>query len=63
MSKYIKGQNRNQIVKHFELIGRKHIACDSSKFRAQNSKKNNFNQKKIKRHLEYIEGKLLEVPL
>jgi len=46
------------IAKHFELIGGKLIAGDSTKFRAQNSKKNNFNEKKIVRHLAYIEEKL-----
>lgn len=49
-----------KIAKHFNLIGGKLIAGDSTKFRAQNSKKNNFNKKKINRHLEYIEKKLLE---
>jgi transposase len=49
-----------KIAKHFNLIGGKLIAGDSTKFRAQNSKKNNFNQKKIDRHLEYIENKLQE---
>ncbi len=39
-------------------MGGKLPAGDSTKFRAQNSKKNNFNQKKIDRHLEYIEHKL-----
>lgn len=33
----------------------KTIAIDGSKFRAQNAKKNNYNVKKIKQHLEYIE--------
>jgi transposase len=47
-----------QIAKHFDLIGGKLIAGDSTKFRAQNSKKNNYNQKKVDRHLEYIESKL-----
>ena len=47
-----------QIAKHFDLIGGKLIAGDSTKFRAQNSKKNNFNQKKIDRHIAYIEGRL-----
>lgn len=46
------------IAKEFELIGGKLIAGDSTKFRAQNSKKNNFNQKKITQHLEYIDNKL-----
>lgn len=45
---------------HFELIGARLIAGDSTKLRAQNSKKNNFNQKKIDRHLAYIENKLAE---
>lgn len=44
----------------FGLIGGKLLAGDSTKFRAQNSKKNNYNQKKIDRHLEYIEKKLEE---
>jgi transposase len=48
------------IAKHFDLIGGELIAGDSTKLRAQNSKKNNFNQKKIDRHLEYIENKLAE---
>ena len=47
-----------QIAKHFELIGGKLVAGDSTKMRAQNSKKNNFNPKKIGRHLAYIETKL-----
>jgi transposase len=49
-----------KIAKHFNLIGGKLVAGDSAKFRAQNSKKNNFNKKKIDRHLEYIENKLQE---
>ena len=48
------------LAKHFELIGGKLLAGDSTKLRAQNSKKNNFNPKKIERHLEYIENKLSE---
>jgi len=49
-----------QIAKHFDLIGGKLIAGDSTKLRAQNSKKNNYNQAKIERHLVYIENKLEE---
>jgi len=49
-----------QIAKNFDLIGGKLIAGDSTKFRAQNSKKNNFNQKKIERHIAYIDNKLDE---
>jgi transposase len=47
-----------ELAKNFDLIGGKLLAGDSTKFRAQNSKKNNYNQKKINRHLEYIEKKL-----
>jgi transposase len=49
-----------QIAKHFDLIGGKLIAGDSTKLRAQNSKKNNFNQAKIDRHITYIDKKLEE---
>ena len=49
-----------EIARNFNLIGGKLIAGDSTKLRARNSKKNNFNEKKIARHLEYIEGKLSE---
>ncbi|WP_346860156.1 IS1182 family transposase [uncultured Draconibacterium sp.] len=49
-----------KIATYFNLIGGTLIAGDSTKLRAQNSKKNNFNQKKIDRHLEYIENKLSE---
>ncbi len=48
------------IAKHFDLIGGKLIAGDSTKLRAQNSKKNNFNEKKIEHHLSYIDNKLDE---
>jgi len=47
-----------EIAKHFKLIGGKLIAGDSTKLRAQNSKKNNFNRNKIERHLNYIDQKL-----
>jgi len=47
-----------KLAQHFELIGGALVAGDSTKLRAQNSKKNNFNPKKIERHLEYIEAKL-----
>jgi transposase len=49
-----------EIARHFDLIGGKLIAGDSTKLRAQNSKKNNFNQAKIDRHLAYIDNKLDE---
>jgi transposase len=37
------------------LYGKTTVAIDGSKFRAQNSKKNNYNVKKIQQHLDYIE--------
>jgi len=49
-----------KLARHFQLIGGLLVAGDSTKLRAQNSKKNNYNQKKIKRHLEYIDNKLEE---
>jgi transposase len=48
------------IAKHFDLIGGKLIAGDSVKLRAQNSRKNNFNPRKLDQHLEYIDKKLDE---
>ncbi len=48
------------IAKQFNLIGGKPIAGDSTKLRAQNSKKNNFNANEIERHSTYIENKLEE---
>ena len=60
-----KSQALRNTFKHFVgslnkagLIGGKTVAIDSSKFRAVNSKKNNFNIAKIKRQLEYIDEKV-----
>lgn len=47
-----------QMANHFKLIGGELVAGDSTKLRAQNSKKNNFNPKKIERHIAYIDQKL-----
>ena len=49
-----------QLAKHFDLIGGKLVAGDSTKLRAQNSKKNNFNEKKIERHITYIDARVEE---
>jgi len=49
-----------QLARNFNLIGATLIARDSTKLRAQNSKKNNYNKRKIQRHLEYIDKKLEE---
>jgi hypothetical protein len=48
------------MLKEMNLISGETIAIDSFKIRAQNSLKNNFNQKKIDRHLDYIDGKIAE---
>ena len=47
-------------LKDADLIGCQTIAIDGTKSRAHNSKKANFNQKKIDKHLEYIETKTQE---
>ena len=48
------------ISENFRLIGGTLLAGDSTKLRAQNSKKNNYNAKKIERHLAYIDNKLAD---
>ena len=55
------------IARNHGLIGAALIAGDSTKLRAQNSKKNlprrqagNYNKKKVARHIEYIDAKLRE---
>ena len=52
-----------KMASHFELIGGTLIAGDSTKLRAQNSKKNNFNPNKIERHIAYIDARLEEYNL
>jgi len=49
-----------RMCKRLDLIGGKVIATDGTKLRAQNSRKNNYNQKKIDDHLAYIENRLHE---
>jgi len=50
------------VLKDMDLISGETIAVDSFKIRAQNSLKNNFKQKKIDRHLDYIDGKINDYP-
>ena len=45
----------NQFLRGADLFDEDTVAVDGSKFRAQNSKKNNYNEKKIKDHLKYID--------
>jgi len=49
-----------EIARNHDLIGAVLIAGDSTKLRAQNSKKKNYNKKKVARHLEYIDRKIEE---
>ena len=51
------------ILKDWKLIDGNTVAIDSFKIRAQNSLKNNFNERKIKRHLNYIDNKIEEYEL
>jgi len=48
------------VLKDWDLIEGDVIALDSFKIRAQNSLKNNLNQKKIDRHIKYIDNKIAE---
>ena len=47
-------------LKDADLITGNTIAIDGTKSRAHNGKKSNFNQKKINKHLQYIEAKTQE---
>jgi len=46
------------LLKEWDLIEGKTVAIDSFKIRGNNSLKNNFNEKKLKRHLEYIDNQI-----
>jgi hypothetical protein len=48
----------NKLCSEWDLFGKETVAIDGSKFRASNSKKNNFSEKKIKRQLKYLEEKM-----
>jgi len=54
-------QNMFRLYVHFlsdaGLLGKGTIAVDGSKFKAVNSKKNNYNQNKIDKHRKFIEEK------
>ncbi len=47
-----------QMMRSWNLVAGDTIAIDSTKFRAVNSKKNNFNHAKIERQLKYIDDKI-----
>jgi len=47
-----------RLCNEWGLFGKELIAIDGSKFRACNSKKNNYNSKKLARHLKYLDKKI-----
>jgi len=47
-----------KLCDEWELFGKELVAIDGSKFRACNSKKNNYNSKKLERHLKYLDEKI-----
>ena len=47
-----------QLLRDWKMIDGSLLAVDSTKIDGQNSLKNNFNYKKIKRHLDYLEEKM-----
>lgn len=51
-------KNFVQLCKEWELFGKETIAIDGSKFRASNSKKNNYSKKKLERHKKYLDEKI-----
>ncbi|WHH60670.1 transposase [Petroclostridium sp. X23] len=48
------------LCKQWDLFGMEVVAVDRSKFRASNSKRNNFNQKNLARKIKYLEEKIQE---
>jgi len=48
------------LLKEWDLIEGGTVAIDSFKIRGNNSLKNNFNEKKLKQHLEYIDAQIVE---
>ncbi len=47
-----------KLCDEWNLFGKELVAIDGSKFRACNSKKNNYSVKKLDRHIKYIEEKI-----
>src|SRR5665647_1200812 len=50
----------NILCKDWQLFSKSLIAVDGSKFRASNSKRSNYSQKKIKRNLAYLDERIDE---
>jgi transposase len=47
-----------RLCKEWNLFGKETVAVDGTKFKASNSKKNNFSKKKLQRHKKYIDEKI-----
>ena len=47
-----------QFLSDADLLGKTTIGIDGSKFKAVNSRKNNYNQNKIEKHQQFIEDKV-----
>lgn len=48
----------NRLCKKWDLFGKETVAIDGTKFKASNSKKNNYSQKKLERHKKYIDEQI-----
>lgn len=48
----------NRLCDEWGLFGKELVAIDGTKIRANNSKKNNFSNKKLDRHMKYIDEKI-----
>jgi transposase len=46
------------LLKEWDLVEGETVVIDSFKIRGSNSLKNNFNERKLKQHLDYIEGQI-----
>lgn len=58
--KALKGVFRafTKLCDEWDLFGKELVAIDGSKFRAYNSKRNNYSEKKLERHIKYIDEKI-----
>lgn len=48
----------NALCDEWGLFGKEIVAIDGTKFKASNSKRNNFSKKKLDRHVNYIDKKI-----
>ncbi len=48
----------SELCKKWDLYGKETVAIDETKFKASNSKKNNFSKKKLKQYIKYLDEKI-----